>query len=342
MEIEPYLVKRPDDHRTNIYWKGFIDYLNSINGNTYRGHTHVYYGQSSKGAIIAVSEYFSALSHFKIYTFDEWEAKANKESFNLWCIDSRTIPVDERPWFKSKINNTASNTFANHKSYYYYHFKHLTTIDYGSDKIKNGYTLITFDEFKNYINKMDRKIIGYRLIKPEYEKAVNNIAEITWNVVLGVRGYYCVNSNSITIRFLKQAGVLDLWFEPVYKEEYKVGDWITVTQEYESYNGVLGRSYKIIKVKGSNLYYEAANSINIDYIGIRLATPSEIEEWSIPDIRIKGHTAKFKGDYVTIGCETHSKKFVLELDTMLTDTNIMMDHRKEIHQIAEYFRGLST
>ena len=40
---------------------------------------------------------------------------------------------------------------------------------------------ITFEEFKKYVLKektMEKKIIGYKLIKPEYKNAINNILKM--------------------------------------------------------------------------------------------------------------------------------------------------------------------
>jgi len=65
-----------------------------------------------------------------------------------------------------------------------------------------------------------KEIIGYKLSKPEYFKAASEIADDTeqWNSNLQRDGWMfsndCFNQNA-----LKEAGVLDLWFKPVYKSE---------------------------------------------------------------------------------------------------------------------------
>lgn len=67
-----------------------------------------------------------------------------------------------------------------------------------------------------------KKLIGYKLIKPEYEQASNALLDnncVKWASAKNFRGYYHLTLNSETINNLKKAGVLDLWFEPIYEEE---------------------------------------------------------------------------------------------------------------------------
>lgn len=74
---------------------------------------------------------------------------------------------------------------------------------------------------------MKGKIIGYKLIKPEYKEAAFKLAseaclerEIE-NLKVSVYNF--------TIPKLKEAGVLDLWFEPVYEQVISVGGKFDVT-----------------------------------------------------------------------------------------------------------------
>ena len=70
-----------------------------------------------------------------------------------------------------------------------------------------------FEEVKN--------IIGYKLVKPEYESAVSAIVEFKFNPLI-LTGCCHFENNSITKHRLEKAGVLDLWCEPVYEEAVKV------------------------------------------------------------------------------------------------------------------------
>lgn len=61
----------------------------------------------------------------------------------------------------------------------------------------------------------EKTIIGYYLIKTEYAKATELILGVPFNKQ--TPGLVTVDK---CIQDLKKAGVLDLWFEPVYKSEY--------------------------------------------------------------------------------------------------------------------------
>lgn len=98
--------------------------------------------------------------------------------------------------------------------------------------LEKGYVQITFEQFQKYVLKqetMEKEIIGYKLIKPEYEGAA---AKLIYNGDK-IHGLVQVNSEW---NILKEAGVLDLWFEPVFKEEktFKVGDWVSFYSEVRS------------------------------------------------------------------------------------------------------------
>ncbi len=83
--------------------------------------------------------------------------------------------------------------------------------------IKKGYWIL----IKNQ-NNMEKKIAAYKLIKPEYAKAVKSICNLTKSTDVSI-----INMQT-SIDSLKNADVLHLWFEPICQElEYQVGDYIT-------------------------------------------------------------------------------------------------------------------
>jgi hypothetical protein len=79
-----------------------------------------------------------------------------------------------------------------------------------------------------------KKIIGYKLIKPEYKEAALKIscAFKNWENVLAK--YDIAITQTKYINSLKEAGVLDLWFEPVYENEFKVGNWVRIVKSCSS------------------------------------------------------------------------------------------------------------
>ena len=77
---------------------------------------------------------------------------------------------------------------------------------------------------------MERKIIGYKLIKPEYEKAAIVISGLPVSSGVYTKEYpiLLVDQWTHSIERWKEAGVLDLWFEPVYEvEKLEIGGWYT-------------------------------------------------------------------------------------------------------------------
>lgn len=103
--------------------------------------------------------------------------------------------------------------------------------------LRKGYIQITFEQFQKYVLKqetMEKEIVGYKLVKPEYEEVALKITGMSnqhWNgfstnKFLKTEEWFCVDYEKYVAK-LKEAGVLDLWFEPVYEEEPKVGDWVT-------------------------------------------------------------------------------------------------------------------
>lgn len=98
--------------------------------------------------------------------------------------------------------------------------------------LKNGYIQITFEQFQKYVLKeetMEKEIIGYKLIKPKYRQAAEAVVSQydpyydfkNWDLNLEKDGdMFTKDSNQS--KWLKEAGVLDLWFEPVYAQEKQI------------------------------------------------------------------------------------------------------------------------
>lgn len=76
---------------------------------------------------------------------------------------------------------------------------------------------------KNFLNM---KLIGYKLVKPEFAKAACMI-EGHYSFGESIKDGHTITliNREDAFKKLKEANVLDLWFEPVYEEEFKVGDY---------------------------------------------------------------------------------------------------------------------
>ena len=82
-----------------------------------------------------------------------------------------------------------------------------------STTFKKKYTLEQLKQLD-----MEKEIIGYKLIKPEFRKAVNFMLDRIGNV-LAQDG---ITKDYTTQHLLKDAGVLDIWFEKIYTPEKPV------------------------------------------------------------------------------------------------------------------------
>jgi hypothetical protein len=88
---------------------------------------------------------------------------------------------------------------------------------YNTDSHFKQYIEITFEQFKKYILKQEtmKPIIGYKLKDEQYREAINMLIKAYGIFSKPVMG---LNSPK-SIDTLQKAGVLDLWFTPVYEEE---------------------------------------------------------------------------------------------------------------------------
>lgn len=113
-------------------------------------------------------------------------------------------------------------------------------------KIKS--TIIEFNQIENFME--NKKITGYKLIKPEYRKAVAKIVEdqIDFLEEFFDNLFLCNNLNAFSITNLEKAKVLDLWFEKVYEKEKQI------VKMYSSNKGEFE-----IEVVGGKAYYRPEN-----------------------------------------------------------------------------------
>jgi hypothetical protein len=88
---------------------------------------------------------------------------------------------------------------------------------------------------------MKNKIIEYRLSKPEYREAANSI--------INTSNRFNVDSKSCNA--FKKAGVLDLWFEPIYQKDIELNNWYVLPS---------GSIYFVTKVNGKH-----ASGYGLDY-----------------------------------------------------------------------------
>lgn len=128
--------------------------------------------------------------------------------------------------------------------------------------VRNGWEVLEFSQLDFEDDKektMEKEVIGYKLVKQEYKEVAMKITncsdEIVWDNNLKSYGYL-FSQGSVHSDKLKEAGVLDLWFEPVYASQIQL-------PTIDGYRGYYEKG--IIKygcAKFSKMFFEHLNSTN--------------------------------------------------------------------------------
>lgn len=221
MEKPKYFVIKMEENSS--LWKEYINWLNATydkhSAANWSGNSYNYYGFDG-------SVYYGGTNcHNRISDFENNPTLLTLEQWKKIFIDNTL----EDYVIKALTREHGAKIIEHFKS------KGIDTDFYtGSvSQEDNGYQIyygIINGKFSNYdlqqvlnnnikIKKlpMEKEIIGYKLIKPEYKEAAE---KIVGNPVY--RGEEYDYSLSSAITKLEEAGVLSLWFEPIYKEERKV------------------------------------------------------------------------------------------------------------------------
>lgn len=248
--------------------------------------------------------------------------------------------------------------FPNVDSYFFY-----------SREFAYDYTEITFEQFKKYILKTkemeEREIIGYKLKEDckQYKEAIKKLGSVA--LIESEIEYLTIKQNNQTIPRLKESGVLDLWFEPVYKEEFKIGDYILLYDlEKSEFNGDI---VKITSISPDKYHEKWIGHTPGSFSGggfgylpfksnFRKATPEEVEEATkpkFPQIEINGYKGEFENNYVKFGCAKIDKSIFINLNN-LTNTEFAFNinsnkfiesitigkgtfSKEQIKEIADYY-----
>lgn len=134
---------------------------------------------------------------------------------------------------------------------------------------KKGSKIITIDQIKE-LNMKQKELIGYKLIKPEYEEAALLLCIKDGKGWAKDRKYHFSNE-SIAYHNAIKARILDLWFEPVFfEEEFKIGDWVSFYSETNK----KFHTAKITKL-GSSYHYLSDGTEPFVHL-LRKATEEEI------------------------------------------------------------------
>jgi hypothetical protein len=239
----------------NPLWKDYIKWLNeTYNTNLNGSYSACFYGYDGFKVV-----YESRLLFFKNpvteLTLEQWDNIINKKNeFKLpekWYIkrDEKNYSIINR-WFNNHVilDNAEWSGREGNMNYprIYNQLPNLGELKL----LQEGYTEITFEQFKQYVlkeNNMNKEIIGYKLIKPEYENAALTLCNLkNWGI--STRDKTLDLFEQHLINRVKEAGVLDLWFEPIYKEE----------KTLPKINGYEGKLEKTMQLEGDLIVYGCA------------------------------------------------------------------------------------
>lgn len=281
------------------------------------------------------------------------EFMKNKE-FKLpekWVVKVTPKNADILTKWKIEVSNGRLNDPASEYEYVSY--------EGSGEGLNHEYTEITFEQFQKYVLKQeeemsDKKIIGYKLIKPEYEKAALKITGCDtygWSS----NSKFDMTATSIGAKRAVDAEILDKWFEPVFEEEYKVGDWVYVVSggagaygandfvgqicsKSTAVNVNYGGEQRHVKAELYVVNQNKSWGLCKDY-KVRKATDVEIEQSKIPVINIRGYEARLSGDEVSFGCQTYDRDFVLQLGEFLENSGLKIESKDDIMKVVEYFKN---
>lgn len=152
------------------------------------------------------------------------------------------------------------------------------------------FELIFLDKKTEKMKQENKKLIGYKLVKKQYSKAVRQIIGATQYMEFPIAD---ILGASDDISKLKQAGVLDLWFTPVYGEETK-----TI---------ISGNQRTEIKITPGSKIEAAGREVKIELL-------KEIYEDMVDNIFHENNTGwAIKFPSVKIGCSTFSAQEISQI-----------------------------
>lgn len=234
---------------------------------------------------------------------EKWAVRCSEDTYNI---------IDE--WFFDK---TGSHRFdAKKNSYWMYPVASCNVVT--TDCIYRSYTEVTFEQFKKYVLKTkgmeEKEIVGYKLKEDceKYREAATILAPYRSKYFNGEADYLIYpapDGHACTVSVLRKAGVLDLWFEPVFKEKFKIGDWVTGGRD------VTGRIVKHCKSFADSWSLDAKGDLekynSCSESGLRLATSEEIKKTLVEEAIKRGFKGGVKIDKTSLNYVGHTMFWTL-------------------------------
>lgn len=239
-----------------------------------------------------------------------------------WKI-KRSLSKEIVDWFNDTYLKDSKSKYCYGESWLYSEpinggpFPHSSPINF------KDFTEITLEQFKQFVLKepvMKKKIIGYKapidLFGGDVKK--DTIYKPTSSHPTPQPKFCPVDDSNKPIcgfSYDLPKEIVETW-EPVYEEEYKVGDWVYIIQARIGATGANDRVGMIVNEEGtagiscdhpSGIKVKIGQAVwtigkNFSDVLLRKATFEEIEVAQVPDITINGYEAKFFNNYVKFGC----------------------------------------
>ena len=168
---------------------------------------------------------------------------------------------------------------------------------YNNKHVYNTHKLITIEQFKKHI-LMEKKIIGYKAPMDLFGGYNPDVVKGTLFVkLIDEHQWYTTEKEKLksSPAYVFPKEIVETW-EPVYEDDYKVGDWIYIIDRGINVTGCKTGEVKQIKSIEASPHYEyryiieytdGARSSARDGC-LRKATPVEIEKLSTKTIRMGG------------------------------------------------------
>lgn len=149
------------------------------------------------------------------------EEQFPKDDFGVIVENSNAKEIFYYLMSKGFLNNKNNGGIGSKNSYYYI-ATNSKEIDYAchTNPTSKTYTLQQLKQLDNNNMETTKKILTYKLVKEEYAAACIKIIDFDGTPKTFMEYKLAVTGNFVE-RFI-EAGVLDLWFEPVYEKQEKV------------------------------------------------------------------------------------------------------------------------
>ena len=236
------------------------------------------------------------VEHLPIITFKEWKEMFNQTKQNMsykytpeYCKNNKVAFIVETCQEVKQIETLFNIKVMNGWTYFHnekptglinYHIKQGTAHGKMYWYEENNYEIIQASEFikNNTKQNMQKEIIGYKLIKEDYYNAAIKLAPNCF-----FSGHKIFDKTAIAVKHWKDAGVLDIWFEPVFSNQEKIiniGFDVKVTSEgifhgsdnitefvekmYKEYNSLHSCTFGNYKAKFKDIIWESTGCQNVE------------------------------------------------------------------------------